>query len=126
MAFKWIVFVLTAWIVVSLLVGVVDNAMIGGTIDPDTGEPTATSVLNDLMTSPVITNQSFGAKFSAVFTDTTFWSAIGTMMLFRFPSIFHGAWAILQWVFFFPFCVAFIIMMGGYIMAHIPIIGRGT
>lgn len=126
MAFKWIVFVVTAWIVVSLLVGVVDNTMIGGAIDSETGEPIQTSVLNDLVTSPVFTSQTLGGRFSAVFTDLQFWSAVFAMITFNFPSIFYGAWVILQWVFFFPFCIAFLIMMGGYIMAHIPIVGRGT
>lgn len=126
MAFKWIVFVVTAWIVVSLLVGVVENVVIGGAIDPETGEPIQISVLNDLMNSPVITNQSFGAKVSALFSDDKFWIAVGAMITFRFPAIFYGAWATLQWVFFLPFCVAFIIMMGGYMAAHIPLVGRGT
>ena len=126
MAFKWIVFVVTAWILVSLLGGVVENVVIGGAVDPATGLPIQTSVLNDLMSSPVMTNQSFGAKVSAMFTDTQFWSAIAAMVTFNFPAIFHGAWGMLQWAFFLPFCIAFIIMMGGYIMAHIPVIGRGT
>ena len=126
MAFKWIVFLLSAWIIVSLLVGVVENVMVGGAIDPDTGESIQIGVLNTLLNSPVITNQSLGGKFAAAFTDTQFWGAIAAMVTFHFPAIFYGAWQTLQWVFFVPFCVAFVIMMGGYIMAHIPIIGRGT
>ena len=126
MSFKWIVFVVMVWVVVSLLVGVVENAMIGGAIDAETGEPIQTSVLNDLMTSPVFTGQTLGAKMSAVFNDEKFWGAIFSMTIFRFPAIFYGGWVFLQWVFFFPFCIAFVIMMGGWLLAHIPIVGRGT
>lgn len=110
MQFKWIVFVLTAWILVAFLVGVVEGAMVGGPIDVETGEPSATTVIYNLM------NGSFSARANAF---------VG-MMAFHFPAIFHGGYAFFQWVFFLPFIIAFAVMMLGYILAHIPVIGRGT
>lgn len=104
---KWIVFILMAWVVTSLLVGVVDHAMVGGGTDPDSGEAMTTTVLNDLMTSKTLTAPTLGAKIASSFTDGQFWSAIGHMMLFDFPSVFHGGWMILQWIFFMPFCIGF-------------------
>jgi len=104
---KWIVFIVMAWVVTGLLVGVAEHAMIGGGTDPDTGESLTTSVLNDLMSSKTLTAPTLGAKIASTFTDGTFWSAIGHMMLFDFPAIFHGPWVMLQWIFFMPFCIAF-------------------
>lgn len=110
MQFKWIVFVLMVWILVAFLVGVVEGVMVGGPIDPETGVASATTIIHDLM------NGSFFARANAF---------VG-MMAFDFPTIFHGGYAFLKWVFFLPFVVAFAVMMLGYILAHIPVIGRGS
>ena len=123
---KWIVFILMAWIVTSMLCGVAENAVIGGAIDPETGDPIQTSVLNDLAQSKVLTAPTLGAKISAAFTDGAFWSALAHIIAFQFPAIFHGSWIIFQWVFFLPFVIAFGVCMMGYIMSHIPVIGRGS
>jgi len=112
MEMKWIVLVISAWIVVSLLVGVVEGLIMGGDIDPMTGESVQPGVLNTLL--------------SAKITSLAFWGAVVNMASFHFPSIFYGEWAILQWIFFLPISIAFLIMMAGYIASHIPVIGRGS
>lgn len=110
MEVKWIILLVSAWIVVALLAGVAQDTMIGGdTIDPDTGESITTSTLNDLAVG------SFSQRAHAIVS----------VMSFDFPAIFHGGWAILRWIFFLPFVIAFGIMMLAYILAHIPVIGRG-
>lgn len=123
---KWIILVVMVWIILAVLVGVAEDAFIGGGIDPATGEPIQTSVLNDLMTSKTLTAPTLGARISMSFSDDVFWSAIATMMLFDFPGIFYGSWMMLQWIFFLPLMIGFAIILGGYIMAHIPVIGRGS
>lgn len=110
MELKWIIFVLTLWIVVSLLVGVAEGVMIGGAVDPSTGEPQATSTIQDLLSG------SFSERMGA----------LGNMITFDFPSIFYGGWAILKWIFFLPFAIAFAVMTAGYALAHIPVFGRGS
>jgi hypothetical protein len=112
MEFKWIVVIITIWIIVSLLVGFVEAAMLGGDIDPMTGEPTQPGVLNTLMNSKI--------------TSLAFWGAVMAMATFHFPAIFYGGYVILQWIFFVPIFAAFLIMMAGYIASHIPVIGRGS
>ena len=110
MQLKWIAFVLMAWVITSLLVGVAAGALVGGTIDPHTGETLTAITINDLMHGDFFTRAG----------------ALGNMMVFNFPSVFYGGWAILRWIFFIPFAAAFGVMMLGYLLAHIPIIGRGT
>jgi len=110
MTFKWIVFVVMGWIVVALLVGVAEGVMVGGAIVSVTGAPQATSTLNSFLS---------GDFFQRA-------GALANMVTFNFPSIFTGSWAILRWIFFIPFVTAFGIMMLGYILAHIPVIGRGS
>jgi hypothetical protein len=107
MGVKWVVFVLMAWIIVSLLVGVVENVMVGGGTDIEKSQPVTQTVLNDLMTSPTITAHSLGAKVVSAFTDAKFWGAIGHLITFDFPAIFYGEYVIFQWIFFFPFCLGF-------------------
>lgn len=110
MDFKWIVFVVMAWIVVALLAGVAEGSLVGGSYDPDTGEPTAAGTLSS-------------------FLDGDFFQragALADMMTFNFPAIFTGSWAILRWIFFIPFVTAFAVTMLGYILAHIPVVGRGS
>lgn len=107
MGVKWVVFILMSWIIVSLLVGVVENVMIGGGIDTETGQPLTQTVLNRLMTSHVITAQSLGAKIAWAVVDTQFWGAIGSMITFDFPAIFYGGYIVFQWVFFLPFALGF-------------------
>lgn len=104
---KWFVFILMAWVAVALLVGVVEHTIVGGGTVAGTDGEAVTSVLNDLMTSKTVTAPTLGAKFTTSFTDGTFWEAIGHMMLFDFPAVFHGGWVILQWLFFMPFCIGF-------------------
>lgn len=111
MSIKWTVFVFMAWIIVSLLVGVVENVMIGGGVDLDSGQPVVRTVLNDLMTCPTITAHSLGAKIVAAFTDSKFWSAIGHMITFDFPAIFNGGYVVFQWIFFVPFSLGFAICL---------------
>jgi hypothetical protein len=107
MSIKWAVFILMAWVIVSLLVGVAENAMLGGGVDADTGLPVTHTVLNDLATCPTITAHSLDAKIVSAFTDTKFWSAIGHMITFDFPAIFNGGWVVFQWIFFLPFALGF-------------------
>jgi hypothetical protein len=121
MSVKWAVFVLMAWIIVSLLVGVAENVMVGGGTDPETGLPVANTVLNDLASCPTITAPTLGAKITSAFTDAKFWSAMGQLATFDFKAIFcnkivssdgkitwvANQWAVFQWVFFLPFSLGF-------------------
>ncbi len=105
MSFKIIVFVTTIWIVVSLICGAIEGALLGsGGASQD--------VLSTLMESD--------------FGSSSFWGALVAMITFDFPTLFQGPYAILQWVFFLPLLLAFGVMFGGFILAHIPLIGRGT
>lgn len=109
MQFKYIVFVLMAWVVTALLVGVAEGSIVGGAADPVTGETASTTL------EVFLTGDFFARGWAMV-----------NMMFFNFPNLFSGGWAILQWIFFIPFSAAFGIMMAGYVLAHIPIVGRGT
>jgi len=110
MQLKWIVFLVMLWMVVSLLVGVAEGALFGGAVDPVTGEPQAVSLIERAMAG------SIGERAGA------FWS----MLWFNFPAIFSGGWEVLRWVFLLPFSIAFGVMLTGYILAHIPVFGRGS
>lgn len=110
MELKWIIFVVMLWVVTSLLVGVAQGVMIGGAVDPVTGEPQATSIIDTLE--------------GGSFTERV--GALGNMLTFNFPEIFAGGWAILRWIFFLPFVIAFAVMALGYALSHIPVIGRGS
>jgi hypothetical protein len=105
MQLKWVVFMLTLWIVVAFMVGIAEGAMIGGMVDAD-GQPITMSMIERL------TDGSVGEKVGAF---------LG-MMRFNF-SIFDGDWAILQWIFFLPFAVAFGIFAAAYTWR--AVLGRG-
>lgn len=107
MSFKIILFTVTTWMVLSLLCGVCEGALMS------TAEGAAS-----------VSNISTLAQGD--FASWTFWKTIGNMITFNFPYLFTGPYVILQWVFFVPLVLAFGIMMGGFILAHIPLIGRGT
>ena len=112
MEFKWIVLVISIWLLLSALCGVAEGELLGGGIDPETGEAIHTSVLNTLMTNSII--------------SASFWGAAFNMAKFNYPAVFSGSWEFLRWLFLVPLSTAFIIMFGGWIAAHIPVIGRGT
>ena len=107
MSFKLIVFVVTTWIVLSLLCGICEGVL-----------------LSSASGGASVANISVLMEFDIGNRD--FWDTVGNMITFNFPYLFTGPYVILQCVFFLPFAVAFGIMFGGYILAHIPIIGRGT
>ena len=106
MTFKWIIFTVSVWIVLSFLCGIVEGALLSG----GTGETQST--LNTLM--------------KANFASMDFWKSLGSMIVFNFPALFTGSYKMLQWIFFLPLAMAFGMMMGGFILSHIPVIGRGT
>jgi len=99
MSFKWVVLIVSIWIVLSLLGGIMEGAYVGGSEQ---------STLNTLMSSRVMTSTSIWGKIAGVFTDGAFWDALFTMMMFRF-AMFTGEWVILQWIFFLPLLVAFVV-----------------
>ena len=107
MELKWIVFLVMAWVIVALLVGVAEGVVIGGAVDPTTGVPMATSTLSNLAQGDFF--QRAGAMVN--------------VMTFDFPEIFYGGYAILHWIFFLPFVIAFGLMMLAFILSHIPIFG---
>lgn len=110
MQVKWIVLILMSWIVVALLVGVVEGVLVGGAYDSVTGEPEAAILINQL---------ADGGFFERA-------NALAHMMFFDFETVFYGAWGILQWIFFLPFAVAFAVVALGWVLSHIPVIGRGS
>lgn len=110
MQFKYIVFILMAWIILSLLVGIAEHVVVGGAVDPATGLPYATSMLAELTTG------HFSAKAGAAIA----------LASFNFPAIFYGAWGYVRWIFFLPFGIAFAIMMGGWIFSYIRGGGGGS
>jgi len=110
MQFKYIVFLLMAWIVVTLLVGIAEHVVVGGAVDPATGLPYAISMLTTLTTG------GFAEKGGAVVA----------LASFNFPAIFYGAWGYIRWIFFLPFGIAFMIMMGGWLFSYLRGGGGGS
>jgi len=99
MQFKWVVLVTSIWILLALLGGVMEGAYLTG------GEQ---STLNTIMSSKVMTSTTIWGRIAGVFTDGAFWNALFSMLMFDF-AMFEGEWVILQWVFFLPILVAFVV-----------------
>lgn len=106
MTFRIIVFTATIWIVLSFLCGICEGALLSG-------EDGATqSTLNTLANSD--------------FASWEFAKALGKMIMFDYPTMFEGSWAMVQWIFFLPLAIGFGVMFAGFVISHIPLIGRGT
>jgi len=103
MSFKWLFYTVTVWTVLAFLCGLVEGAMVTAG---------AQNTLNTIMQSD--------------FASSAFWSSLADMMTFNFPALFSGSYTMLRWVFFMPLALTFGVMMGGFILSHIPIIGRGS
>ena len=96
---KWIILVVSIWIVLGLIGGIMEGAYMGS------GEE---STLNSLMTSQVMTSTTLWGRISGVFTDGQAWGALVKLVTFDL-AMFEGGWAIFQWIFFFPMAIALVL-----------------
>lgn len=107
MTFKIIVFVFSTWIAMSLLCGIAEGVIVGGS-----GLAGTQSTLNTLMYSD--------------FASVSFARSLGSMLIFKFPALFTSGYVMAQWLFFLAPIAAFGVMMAAFILSHIPLIGRGS
>jgi len=96
MQFKWLVVIVSIWILLALLGGIMEGAYL------EHGEQ---GHLNTIMSSKVVESTTIWGKIAGLFTDRSFWDALGNIIIFNF-AMFEGPWVILQWVFFLPLAVA--------------------
>jgi len=96
---KWIIFLITTWLILAILGGVIEGAYVG------TGAGTEQTVLNTLMNCKVMTSTTIWGKISGVFTDSSFFWAMFKVLTFDFV-FFTGVWEIVRWVFFLPIAIA--------------------
>ena len=96
---KWIILVVSIWVVLGLIGGVMEGAYMGH------GEH---STLNRLVTSQVMSSTTLWGRISGVFTDGDFWGALAKLITFDL-AMFVGAWEIFKWILFFPLTVALVL-----------------
>jgi len=99
MQFKWLVLVVSIWILLALLGGIMEGAYLEGDEQ---------GTLNTLMSSRVMTSTTFLGRIAGIFTDGAFWGALFSILTFQF-AMFTGPWVMLQWVFFLPLAVATVV-----------------
>ena len=96
---KWIIFLVTAWLILALLGGVIDNAFIG------TGSGSEQSTLNTLMSFKVFTGIEVFGIVTLPLPNLAFFGAL--VQLFTFDlAMFEGSTEIFRWMFFLPIAIA--------------------
>ena len=115
---KWMIFLLTLWLVCAVLGLIIEDAYVGG------GEG---STLNDLLVVTGLTTEAGEAgsfKISCIIPGSGLYEALWSVLTFDF-MMFTGAWRIFQYLF-----LIIGVGIGINIMftaaAHIPFIGRGS
>lgn len=96
---KWLVFLITAWIALALLGGIIDGAFIG------TGAGTEEAVLNTLMSFKVFSGVEVFGLFTLPLPNLEFFGAL--IHLFTFDlAMFQGSTEIYRWLIFLPIAIA--------------------
>jgi len=95
---KWMIGIITLWLMLGLIGGIIEYAYLG-----EGGETSKLEVL----IAPLLANSIGGFIGSVVTAVTTmdWWSALVGMFLMDF-AMFTGVWVIVQWVFFLPLVAA--------------------
>ena len=96
---KWIILVVSIWVVLGLMGGVMEGAYMGNDEH---------STLNCLVTSQVMSATTLWGRISGIFTDGEFWSALLKLITFDL-AMFVGAWEIFKWILFLPLTIALVL-----------------
>ena len=97
----WIIGIVMAFVILSIVMGVAENAYISAN---------ETSVLSTLG-RPFLETTAFGgitAAIGMVFSGE-FWGAMWRMLSWDYPAVFYGAWEIVRFVFLIPLSIGFVI-----------------
>lgn len=97
---KWVIGIVTLWLILGLLGGVIENAYLGSDEQ---------SKLNTLMT-PLLAESTwdFIGKMVTALITPAWWGALVGMFMFDF-AMFTGAMVIFQWILFLPLATGVII-----------------
>ena len=97
---KWTIGLITLWVILSLLGGIIEYAYLGA----------AEESKLEVLLSPLLAESIWdkvGSMVGAVVT-MDWWNAVAGMLLFDY-AMFQGAWVIVQWIFFLPLAIAIIV-----------------
>ena len=101
---KWPIFIITAWIVIALICGVIEGAYIGN------GTGTEISILNILINPQIAVDQQTWGPLAWLAVPVAWITAFLQMLSFDFAQ-FHDEWEIFRWIFFLPIAISFAISL---------------
>ena len=100
MPIKWVVFVLSLWIVLGLLGGIVEQSFFTA------GEDSGTGTLNTLMSMRIFTSLSGSGWIPIPVPNLEWFNALKTVGTFDFVFFQNSAGQIIRWIMFLPLGMA--------------------
>ena len=94
---KWIIGIITLWVLLGLMGGIIEHAYLGGDEESKL----------EILLAPLLADsiwEFLGSMVSSV-TTMDWWSALIGMFMMNF-AMFTGVWIVVQWVFFLPLAIA--------------------